>query len=349
MNVSSDECRTLFSKMYLLDTTNINILISTNILVSISNVMVNALVILLIYKTKQYQNSSLRLTLYMSISDFMVGLVSQHMMTVFLFKSKDELSCTVQVLMQYILYIFPHITGFFVGLVALDRYCRVKYTHKYPEVMTFKRQTIGLITIIILAILNCMVLISGIFTGNWVIALVGIQPLDNLFVLCDVSLYWRAIVLMKQHVKGNTVDLKMFSKSISRLASIYLVLVIIFYPPYLLLDLVQAFVDSSNTTVVFWHVMTLIWVFMNSVVNAVSFLVVNRKARSYLNQWKNTLFCCRENTENKYKMNSIRRRSNNNNNKYNNNNNLIIQNALVEESQNKLSPTHTLWTSIHET
>ena len=322
MNVTSEECRTLFHKMHLLDDTKINILIATNILVSIINVLINSLVITLIYKTKQYRNSSLRLTMYMSFSDFMVGLISQHMMTVFLFQAKENLSCTVQVVMQYILYIFPHITGFFVVLVALDRYCRVKYTMKYPEVMTFKRQTFGLITIILLAILNCMVLISGIFTGNWVIALVGVHPLDNIFVLCGVSLYWRAIVLMKKHVKNNTVDLKIFSKPISRLASIYLVLMIIFYPPCLLLDLVQAFVNSSDTIVVFWHVMGLIWVFMNSVVNAVSFLVVNRKAKRYLNHWKMES-CCRKHPENKCKMSSIRRSELNNKN-------FIIQNALVE-------------------
>ena len=152
--------------------------------------------------------------------------------------------------------------------------------------MTFKRQTIGLLVITFLAMLNCMVLISGSFTGNWLIGLLGIHPLDTSFVTWDILLYWRSITMMKEHVKNNTIEMKNFSKSISRLASIYLVLVIIFYPPYLLLDLVQAFVDSSNTTVVFWHVMTLIWVFLNSVIDAVSFLVVNRKARRQLTVWK---------------------------------------------------------------
>ena len=325
-----DACKTLFHKMYLLDNSNINTLIATNILVSLSNVMVNSLVILLIYKTKQYRNSSLRLTLYMSISDCMVGLVSQHMMTIFLFNAKENLTCPVQVTLQYILYLFPHITGFFVGLVALDRYCRVKYTNKYPEVMTFKRQTIGLLTIIILAFLNCIVLISGIFTGNWTVALVGIQPLDNIFVMLDVSLYWRAIVIMKKHVENNTVDLKMFNKSISRLASIYLVLVIIFYPPYLFLDLAQTFYNSSDTTVVFWHIMALIWVFMNSVVNAISFLVVNRKARSMLNNWRDG-WCLQKRSENKYKMRSIRRDTELNNNL--NIKNLIIENSSAEQPQ----------------
>eukprot|EP00111_Clytia_hemisphaerica_P017078 TCONS_00050581-protein len=223
---NKDACRTLFHKIHLLSDSSINVLIAANILVAISNIVVNSMVMYLIYKTKQYQNSSLRLTLYMSCSDFLVGFISQHMLTIFLFEAHSKLTCITQVIMQYILYIFPHMTGFFVGMVALDRYCRVKYTNRYNEIMTFKRQTIGLIIIAILAILNCMILISGIFTGNWTIALVGIQPVDNTFVLCDVLLYWRAIVLMKEHVKNNTIDLKNFSKSISRLATIYLVLVI---------------------------------------------------------------------------------------------------------------------------
>jgi len=300
-------CRTLFQKIHLLSDTSTNILLISNILVSLTNMIVNSAVITIIYQTKQHQNSSLRLTLYMSISDFFVGCISQQMMTIFLVQSHSKISCEVQVVLQYILYIFPHITGFFVGMVALDRYCRVKFTNRYSEVMTFKRQTIGLIIIVVLAILNCMVLISGIFTGNWIVALVGIQPLDNTFVICDVLLYWRAIVLMKKHVKNNTIDLKNFSKSISRLATIYLVLVIIFYPPYLLLDMVQAFIDSNDTNVVFWHVMTLIWVFLNSGVNAASFLVVNRKARMRLRKFKDR-FCFnkKKTRERNYEMSSIR-------------------------------------------
>ena len=272
--------------MHLLSDSQLNTLLGTNIFFAIVNVIVNVLSIWLIVVTKQYTNMSLRLTLYMSISDLGVAVVSQQVMIYFLVNAHSDISCEIQVFCQYLLYLFPHLTGFFVGLVALDRYCRVKYTHKYPEVMTFKRQTIGLLVITFLAMLNCMVLISGSFTGNWLIGLLGIHPLDTSFVTWDILLYWRSITMMKEHVKNNTIEMKNFSKSISRLASIYLVLVIIFYPPYLLLDLVQAFVDSSNTTVVFWHVMTLIWVFLNSVIDAVSFLVVNRKARRQLTVWK---------------------------------------------------------------
>lgn len=279
-------CRTLFEKLHLLSDGQINTLLGTNIFVSILNAVINFIVVWLIVVTKQYTNTSLRLTMYMCISDMFVGAISQQMLTLFIVQAGTSISCEIQVLCQYILYLFPHLTGFFVGLVALDRYCRVKYTHKYPDVMTFKRQTIGSIIIIILAALNCMVLISGIFSGNWKVALLGIQPLDMTFVTMDILLYWRSITLMKQHMKNNSTEMKHFSKSISKLATIYLVLVIIFYPPYLLLDMVQAFVDSYDTAVVFWHIMTLIWVFLNSGINAISFLVVNRKARRQLNMWR---------------------------------------------------------------
>ena len=280
------ECRTLFEKLHLLSDAQLNTLLGTNIVFAILNVIVNGLSIWLIVVTKQYTNMSLRLTLYMSISDLGVAAISQQMMTYFLVNAHSNISCEVQVFCQYLLYLFPHLTGFFVGLVALDRYCRVKYTNKYPEVMTFKRQTIGLLIIIFSAMLNCLVLISGFFTGNWKIALLGIHPLDTSFVTWDIVLYWRSITMMKHHMKNNSIDMKNFSKSISKLASIYLVLVITFYPPYLLLDLVQVLINSSNTTLVFWHTMALIWIFLNSVIDAMSFLVVNRKARRQLTVWK---------------------------------------------------------------
>lgn len=278
-------CRTLYEKMHLLSQSSINTLIAINILVAFSNVIVNSMLIYIMKVTRQYQNSSLRLTMYMSFSDFLVGLVSQQMLTYFLVESYSSISCNMQVLCQYILYIFPHMTGFFVGLVALDRYLRVKYTNRYNEVMTFKRQTLGVVVIGIMAILNCMVLISGVLTGNWTLALLGIQPLDMTFVTCDILLYWRAIMLMKEHVRNKNAEIKNLSKSISKLATIYLVLVIIFYPPYLVTDMILAFVHTTDSVVVFWHVLSLIWVFLNSGVNAISFLVVNRKARRLLREW----------------------------------------------------------------
>ena len=284
-STDSIECRTLFEKLHLLSDQQLDILLGTNLFIAVLNAVVNFIVVWLIVITKQYTNTSLRLTMYMSISDFLVGFISQQMLTYFILKARSYISCEIQVLCQYILYIFPHMTGFFVGMVALDRYCRVKYTNRYNEIMTFKRQTIGIIFIAILAILNCMVLISGIFSGNWLVALVGIQPLDMSFVTMDILLYWRSITLMKEHMKNNA-EMKHFSKSISKLASIYLVLVITFYPPYLLIDMIQAFINSSNTTLIFWHIMSLIWVFLNSGVDAISFLVVNRKARRQMNVWK---------------------------------------------------------------
>lgn len=287
---STKECRTLFEKLHLLSNTALNVLLATNITVSIVNIAVNMVLIALMRATKQYTNLSLRLTMYMSISDFFVGLFSQQMLTYFIINAHSELSCEMQVMLQYFLYIFPHITGFFVGIVALDRFMRVKYTNKYSDLMTLKRQTISVIVVVILALLNCMILISGIFTGNWEVALLGIQPLDSTFLTCDIILYWRSIVLMKEHMKANSIDMKHFNRSISKLATIYLVLVIIFYPPYLLLDMIQVFVNSDDTTVVFWHVMTLIWVFLNSGVNGISFVVVNRKAQRKLQEWKITVF-----------------------------------------------------------
>lgn len=286
MNKDTVVCHTLFHKLHLLSDTSLAVLLSTNILVAIVNMVVNAVLIILIRATKQYTNLSLRLTMYMSITDFFVGAISQQMLTYFIANANSQISCEMQVLLQYILYLFPHITGFFVGIVALDRYVRVKFTNKYSDLMTLKRQTIAVLVVIVLAILNCMILISGIFSGNWEVALLGIQPLDLLFVTSDIFLYWRSIVLMREHMKANSIDMKHFNRSISKLATIYLVLVIIFYPPYLLLDLVQVFVDSDDTTVVFCHVMSLIWVFLNSGVNGISFVLINRKAQRKLQTWK---------------------------------------------------------------
>lgn len=283
---ATPQCRTLFFNMYMLSDKSLNVLLAVNLLVTAFNLIVNGLLIYIMKVTRQYLNSSLRLTMYMSISDFFVALISQQMMTYYLLKAHSTMSCQRQVLCQYILYLFPHATGFFVGIVALDRYIRVKYTNRYNEVMTFKRQTIGVLVICVLAILNCMVLISGIFTGNWKAALLGVQPLDMTFVTFDIALYWRAIVLMNEHIKNNNEEIKHLSKSISRLATIYLVLVIIFYPPYLVTDLIVVFLDTQNTAIVFWHIMSLIWVFLNSGVNAISFLIVNRKAQTVISEWK---------------------------------------------------------------
>lgn len=290
MSNNTVTCRTLFEKMHLLSDTAISVLLSTNIMVAIVNVVVNLVLIALMVATKQYKNMSLRLTMYMSFSDLFVGLVSQHMMTYFLLNARSEINCELQVVLQYVLYLFPHITGFFVGIVALDRYMRVKFTNKYSELMTVKRQTISVVIVVILAMLNCLILISGIFTGNWIVALLGIQPLDSTFLTCDILLYWRSIVLMREHMKANGIDLKHFNRSISKLATIYLVLVIIFYPPYLTLDFVQVFINSNDTTVIFFHVLTLIWVFLNSGVNGISFVIVNRKAQRKLHEWRISLF-----------------------------------------------------------
>ena len=117
-------CTTLSDNYKLLNRREKDFLIYVNMVTALINLFANTLTIYAITKTKQYKTQSIKLTLFLSISDVFTALVSQ---TLFAYQMTNTITdCLNSIYVQIGETLFPQLSINILGLLIFDRFIRIK-------------------------------------------------------------------------------------------------------------------------------------------------------------------------------------------------------------------------------
>ena len=247
----------------------------------VAGILLNSFVILIIAKTKQYQNQSIKLIMLLSGVDLFNSLTNVLHVGLLLWFRK--VSCIATVLFYFISLLAIYSSAFVVSLVGLDRYLRVLYLNDYQTKFTTFRFH--------LAICACAFLViwqSGFSTFSNAQAHYGsgaayTLPVNAMIVLCITTMYLLSIFKLKGHHKENR-SLSTSTRNIVRLATVYFYLYIIcqgFMVVYhFFLNVLRR--DFGKSVGPFLAVFIYIIPSLAGTVNAIAFLLINRKAKSFV-------------------------------------------------------------------
>ena len=143
-------CQTAYPSRINLSGAMITSLTAANLILAGTNIILNALLIYGLVKTKQSRKSSSRFIIYLSISDLNVGLLLQPLVIIILILYNKDQNCPAELTAQFLSFIFPQFSGVQIMLVAMDRFFRMKFLNQDRAYMIRKH---GLLLVIFNAFL----------------------------------------------------------------------------------------------------------------------------------------------------------------------------------------------------
>lgn len=287
MGTTNVTCTTPYSDLIYLSQLQLLILIVINVIIAIWNLVVNLFVIYGIIKTKQLHNKSFRLIFYLSISDCCMAVIPQSFLTFIL--AHDVIICQVAYASSFTASVFTHTSLYITCGIAFDRYLRMRYLQNYDHVVGNRRFRVLLFVILLLALLPGFLYVVGIYFDIVNMAdRIGIV-LDILVGSSTFVIYLRTLRAVRSHRRNSTfrnvfvsVD-KIMTKVVKR---IILAIVLIFVP-YMVFFLTYVisigYLEGQiRSWLLFCMVLTYIFTYSNSLINAMIFIFANKKLTALL-------------------------------------------------------------------
>ena len=292
MNVTTNAtCINLYKRFHLTDGHQ-NFLVTYSItIIGVSNLILNALVVALLFLSKQIQIPSMRLFLYSSLSDILLSIIAPVSHT-FLFKVYGrESNCTLEIVISTLIGFFSRISAYMICLIGYDRYARVKYLNQYKTKITPKyiNRLVGIALTI--CVLHRILVSLGLYLDFHQVATFITIIMDIGFIVFIIVSY----VLAAKTIKGYRRDaankdlMKSIDKTITKMAKYYLSSIVVFYILYIIFISIyfSLYVGTTNTYAKGWlefiFLCSLMMGLTNSAVNASIFIILNKKARQHLN------------------------------------------------------------------
>ena len=282
-------CETSYSGKSNLSNGQLNFLVTFDVVVMVLNIVTNIVVILSLVATKQLKNNSLKLILYLSISDCCLAVITQPLFAAMLTNFADRSYCNFETVVQFFAILFTHTSGYTIAVIGYDRYARMKYLNRYSQVVTDIRIKCTLALVWMSSLIQALVYVCGTqlnFFAKAKKVTVGIDAVIALSVLLFYVMTIRVIRNYRNHAENRQV-LKGVDKVVTRLASKILLSIIVFYISYVIISLTHsALISKYQHTKKRWLEFSLfvgyILTYCNSFVNALIFLGVNKPAKERL-------------------------------------------------------------------
>lgn len=283
-------CETSYTGRIKLQRHFIIVLVGIDVALLLCNFMVNFLVISSLVLSKQLYNTSLKLVMFLSISDCCIACIVQPLFAVLFLVYPSESQCQFEMVAMFFAIFFTHTSGYIIALIGFDRFARIKYMTKYSSVMTEKRLKCLVITAIVLSLLQAALYVVGTHYSFFSKAKKAAVYVDFAIALLVLLTYLMAVYVARKYRRNavNKEMLKSVDKTITKLASNILLSIVLFYIVYVAISMVHSSMANKVTSVsvkqwlefllIFGYLLT----YANSVVNAVIFLCVNKKARKSL-------------------------------------------------------------------
>jgi len=108
--------------------------------------ILNGFLIIGLYKTKQHRNVFSRFIMVLSISDFCIGLFIQPVV-IYLFIPGKEIAenCFASWYLTVVGYVFLNFSGLVIFMVSIDRFLRLRKSHRYAQKVTVQKVNYALV------------------------------------------------------------------------------------------------------------------------------------------------------------------------------------------------------------
>lgn len=292
MNISAHSthmCESLYDGKHFLIASHKLVLIVANIIIMLLNVATNSAVIYILLKKRLLNNNSMRLMLYLSISDIFVAIIGQPVFLIVLVKqtSSFALHCTMDTVAEFINVFTIHIPAYTVVLIGSDRYCRLKYLHNYPEKVTVCMINIAMSVVTMLSFFHGLLLVLGTQLHFFHIANIIAVSLDVCLILLTFLAYMMAMAVVKKHRRStiNKTLVSSIEKKVTSMSSRILLSLIILYIPYIATAIMHHWcIDTSEgelrQRLNFALFLGYVLMCANSSANAILFLTLHKSISS---------------------------------------------------------------------
>ena len=276
-------CVNSFSeKVYLTDYQRF-ILMITDVMIMLLNLVANSCVLLKLIKSKLLFNTSYILIFYMSFSDCCVALFVQPVYAIVITLYFDKSCCTLEMVLQFLFILFSHVSVSTIAGIGFDRYARIRYLNRYTGVVTKNRVVLACITIAIYSLLHATLFAAGIKYNFFNTSRRVAATMDILIIIFITFVYLYTVKIIKDHRRSMTHDLlKSVNQKITILASKILLAIGIFYGIYAVAKVIHFILKTKiKGPARSWIYFTLhagyLMVFCNSLVNAILFLTMDQR------------------------------------------------------------------------
>ena len=278
----SNVCDSLYSGKQFLTHIHINILISSNVILMVCNVAANSAVIYMLVSKKLLKKLSMKLILYLSISDCIVAAFTQPLFILMLARFSIRLNCTFDIIAQFVIVFTKHISGYIIALIGYDRYCKMKYLNRYPEVVRSWKVHGAVLTVILLSFLQGVAYAVGTYLDVFEVVYLIAVSTDVCVIICVFVAYILTVGIVKKHrrLSVNRKILLRADQSTTSMASRILLAVLLFYVPYIIMGTLRPSIKSTGKkrqNFNFALFMSYELVFVSSFANAVIFLTLHLK------------------------------------------------------------------------
>ena len=234
MNISTTHCiNTNAEGKGYLTLPQVAFLITFDIIILIANCFANFLVMLILTKTNQLSNYSMKFISLLSFTDFFTG-VSVQIFYIPVNVLPLQYPCSINLISQFLGATFTRISAYIVGLIGIDRYFRVKFKTNFRGIITTLQAYILMMGACILAFVNGSILVTGTVVNKTNLSWFVVVSIDVIIFVLVIALQIKTISIMKRLTDNacNPEILRAMSNTIIKLASRVITLLIVFVLPF---------------------------------------------------------------------------------------------------------------------
>ena len=290
-------CDTSWSKIRYLQTWQVTTIAVLNSILSLTTLILNVCMLVIICKTKQQlRNASGIFLASLSASDCCLACIGQSQITLVFTKFKNY--CDIQISTQFWVFFFAHLSGYLIVTIATDRSLRLKYLKRYNIVVTKASAfTVCILCISLAFFVGISYSFAAIYRQYKLINRV-VLVLDLLSVTLVFISYLLAYKKIRRNIKQTGYLRNVTSKSMQNFQPHYttevmkmivriVVVIWIAYVPYIILSIIlshgENYYNADQLSSVTYAVyMTFLLIYMNSTINAIVFLSSNQEFKQFL-------------------------------------------------------------------
>ena len=289
MNISTTHCiNTNAEGKGYLTLPQVAFLITFDIIILIANCLANFLVMLILTKTNQLSNYSMKFIFLLSFTDFFTG-VSVQIFYIPVNVLPLQYPCSINLISQFLGATFTRISAYIVGLIGIGRYFRVKLKTNFRGIITTLQAYIMKIGACILAVVNGSILTIGPIINKTDLSRFVVVSTDVIIFVLVIALQIKTISIMKR-VRDDACNpeiLRAMSNTIIKLASRVMTLLIVFVLPFVVVTSIygqfgKKLQGTSRSYIELVFRLSFMGIYLNGFSNAVFFLSTNVQAKAYL-------------------------------------------------------------------
>ena len=278
---------TSFNGKKYLTFTQITLLLTTDALTLVGNLISNFMVLYIIIKTKKIKNTAYKMLFQLSFADFCVALLAQSLYFVAIFFHKKTVYI-IEVMQMFFSIFLVHVSCYTIAFLGFDRFLRVKHTVKYSRILSSKRVHIIMASIWLFSLLHAVYTLMSYKLNNSFMHM--LNSLIEALVALTICILHIAPAVKMSNIRSNALNpsvLEFTNQSILRLSSRTISLFLAFLGPYVVIVIVYK-VYGQNTEGIMRSYMEFLLLLsyqiamVNSFANAILFLATNTKAKIYL-------------------------------------------------------------------